>query len=646
MALDRSSEWYHCPGYWISEREMPARPPRVRQGIFGNGRLASARDLGPLLARPRPGDHALVLPEATLLVEAGDNGGQLEALLHRDLVLPQDLRDRHVLAVGTTGSGKTQKLILPQLAADLRDPERTIIALDAKGGVLFPFLQALARRYRPGQVVHQVNFKQPARNTIIWNPTTRIRTRADALEVAHAVCTNSDLDASAERTGSHHDKFWIHSSVNLLSDLLLVLARSAKEAKSMARAKQLLDGYSYDLAVFADAHKVKTTEYPAICRALEGSSHVTQQSVVADLAQRMILFGDENVVACTCRPNELDLAQLIRGGGILVLEVPEAHAGQLLPLTSLFITELFQVLLGEAQAAPDGRLPRPVSVTLDELGSACGRLPEFDRRLSTLRSRGVSVTGAVQTLGQLESLYGKSASAIAEGFCTKIFFGGGLGHADARFASELSGVCTVENVTVTETEEVGEDTLRVSRTRTPTPRPVLLPEEVCRPPVSTLLGSPVTVFTPALPPFQAYLTPAYQTPDLARALESGQPRKPASSGADPTARQIRASKQRLGWRELAGPVRTWWRQHEKKHRRRRGRFLELLRRLEALAPLYRRLSAAAAPGLLTELYHVHRATGATRLATTLDYLRYHLRRGQEEEKRKTGEDEGADKAIR
>jgi type IV secretory pathway TraG/TraD family ATPase VirD4 len=547
--------------------------------------------------------------------------------------------------VGTTGSGKTQKLILPQLAADLRDPDRTLIALDAKGGVLFPFLQDLAKRYRPGQVVHQVNFKQPARNTIIWNPTTRIHTRADALEVAHAVCTNSDLDANADRSGSHNDKFWIHSSINLLSDLLLVLARSTREVKSMARAKQLLDGYAYDLAVFADAHKIKTAEYPALCRALEGSSHVTQQSVVADLAQRMLLFGDENVVACTCQPNELDLGELIRSGGVLVLEVPEAHAGQLLPLTSLFITELFQVLLNEAQAAPDGRLPRPVSVTLDELGSACGRLPEFDRRLSTLRSRGVSVTGAVQTLGQLESLYGKGAGAITEGFCTKIFFGGGLGHADARFASELSGVCTVENVTVTETEEVGEDTLRVSRTRTPTPRPVLLPEEVCRPPVSTLLGSPVTVFTPALPPFQAYLTPAYQMPDLARALESGRPAAPAPDG-DPLEGQIRASKQRLGWRDLTGPARAWWRRQEKKGRKQRTRFLGLLRRLEALAPLYRRLSAAPAPGLLAELYHAHRANGASRLATTLAYLRYHLRRRLEEQQRQTGEDEGADKAVR
>jgi type IV secretory pathway TraG/TraD family ATPase VirD4 len=509
-------DWSADESFWCHPEDLPPRPTRLPGGLHGNGRLASARHLAGLT----PGPGGLSLPEATLLVEDDVDGSTLRPLLNHGLHLPAELRQRHLLAVGTTGCGKTQKLILPQLAVDLADPQRCVVALDAKGGVLFGYLCALARRHRPGQAVHLVNFKSADRTTHVWNPARHVRSRQEALEIAHAVCSNAD--AGSHRGHSQNDAFWLFSSINLLADTLRLLADDPREASSLARAKEVIDSGAYALALLADKHpfsKEINSRYPAVARYLEGSSNVTQQSVLADCAMRLTLFGDEEVARATSGDNELDLRALVRTGGVLVVEVPEAHARQLTPLTNLFVTRLFGALLEEAMAAPDGRLPRPCSVVLDELGSACGKLPDFETRLATMRGRGVAITGAVQSLSQLEHLYGSSAG-VMEGFSTRLFFGGGLALADAKHASELAGICSVACTSRTRSRRP-DGLMQHSRTTTPVARPILLPDEVARPVVHPLLGAPLTVFVPGVPPFLAYLTPAHEQPTLAVCLHEG-----------------------------------------------------------------------------------------------------------------------------
>jgi len=573
-----TNDWRNDPSLWMRPGDLPARPARLASGIHGNARLANRRDLAALLRCPEPG--SLFLPEATLLVEEAEDGSRLAPCLHAGLHLPATWRERHVLAIGSTGCGKTQKLILTQLAADMADTQRTIIALDAKGGVLPGYVQALARRYRPDQAVRVINFKSTSRTTHRWNPAQRITSRHQALEIAHAVCSNVEDAASESRT---NEAFWLFSSINLLADVLRLLADDPREISSLARAKQVIDNSAYDLAVLSDHHPFKNNfeqRYPALRRYLDGSNNVTQQSIVADCAMRMTLFADEAIARTTSGPDELDLRGLIREGGVLILEIPEAHARQLTPLTNLFITLLLGALLDEAMESPGGRLQRPCSVILDELGSACGRLPEFETRLATLRSRGVAITGAVQSLRQLEHLYGASAS-VADGFSTKLFFGGALSPADAKLASELAGLCTV----VCETHSISktpDGQVTQTRSRGPAARPVLLPDEVARPTVHPLLGSPVTIFTPDTPPFYAYLVPAYERPELAACLAEGEARE---RQWQERLRQLRAELHRLktalNWDGLRGEAFAWWHEVEA-----RGEELlhEMLSLLEPLGP--------------------------------------------------------------
>ncbi len=612
------TDWRSQIDFWFRGNELPRRPRRIRSGIYGRARLASARDLEPLLGRGPEEAGGLRFPGVTLLVEDSADGARMAPLLHRDLRFPASLREKHLLAVGGTGCGKTTRLILPQLAADVADPRRAIIALDAKGGVFYDYLRNLARRHRPQSRVHQVNFRRPHRNTITWNPLGTLSNWADAFRVAHAVCSN------VERGVPPKDPFWINSSINLLADILHALVEENPEEASLGRAKFLVDGFPGELARFLHKRKKK---YPAIARVLDGADRNPNTSIIADLSMRLLLFGDEGVVACTCGPNKLEVDALIAEGGILVVEVCESDAAELLPLTNVFITQLFTRLMNAAMAEPSGRLPRPVSITLDELGSACGRLPEFESRLATLRSRGVSLIGAVQTLSQLEHLYEGAYGSILGNFNTKVFFGGGLSLEDSRYASQQSGTTTVDSVGMMQSFPVAGAAPQTTLTHTPVSRPLLLPEEIARPELHPLLGSPATVFTPDLPPFQAYFPPAFETPETAWAFA------PPANAEE----HVEQLFEQTGREELPEPCSEWFNGLRERFRYTPTALSELLEQLRQMRTWHDRLRDRK-PSLLEEWHEAERQCDTQDPRAVLAFLHWSLIHRWEKQQRDRGED--------
>lgn len=619
--LPEHFNWHDEPSFWYHEEDLPRRPRRARDAVFGAGRLATAAELDRFTSFDPTDRHALRMNTVGLLVEPDDRGRTLRALPPSDLYWPREYREKHMLAVGLTGVGKTQKLILPQLAEDVRQPGRAVIALDAKGGVLFEFIRHLAAIHRPGQQVQQVNLKRPDRNTIGWNPARVIRSKKDALEIAHAVCSNVESGLPPK------DPFWLNSSITLLADVLLAMGQIDPAHASLARAKDLIDAFPHGLAAFVHGHD---SAFPAIERVLESPNQNPSSSIIADLAMRLMLFGDEGIVQCVCQENELDLKRLINDAGLLVLEVCESDATELTPLTNLFITRMFSTLMNMADARVDRRLPGPTSITLDELGSACGRIQDFEKRLATLRSRGVSLIGAVQTLSQLHDIYGHSATAIIGNFNTKLYFGGGLGVPDARFASEESGTMTAEFVQVSKISTGKHST--TSRTVTPVSRPVLLPEEIARPVEHPLFGPPVTILTPTLPPFMAYLTPAHQIPGVREALPASSVFEVSSwSNLDEDTstemsadeRVIQLSKAHLGWRKLPETDLHWWSELEARYRTEHGSFARLLQGLVELLPLYRQVTGRE-DGLLQEFRSESPNSGVTNVEGNIAFLMWRL----------------------
>jgi hypothetical protein len=208
-------EWYHRPAFLFRPNEIPSRPRRGRLPTYGNARLARAEDCADLIGPNN--EEALTFRDVVFLLEGSRDGSTLAPLIGHPLSLNRDLRERHCLVTGGPGSGKTTRWILPALIADLARPSRGLIAIDAKGGLLFPILKYFAQRFgtKPPRCI---NFKNRSVSTCRWNPAVRPLSRARALEIAHAVCMNVDKGTSSG--GSVNEAFWVFSSVNLLSDIL------------------------------------------------------------------------------------------------------------------------------------------------------------------------------------------------------------------------------------------------------------------------------------------------------------------------------------------------------------------------------------------------------------------------------------------
>jgi type IV secretory pathway TraG/TraD family ATPase VirD4 len=488
------------PGFWFDEENTPWRPRRLRRGIYGTARLARRADLEPLLA-PAGDGPCSGLPFYAALVEAGADGADLEPILWGALHLPDEVRGRHLLAVGQTGCGKTTRLVYPLLAADLAQ-RRTVIAVDAKGQKLLPLVERLVAHHRPGCPVRLLNFRDPGRSAR-WNPLRSVRSEGEMHDVAYKVCTL--VDKGGEREGA----FWLNNSIDALTAIGWALVQDPREQASLARARQVAALPIAEFARFADAHP----SVPGLHRLWElyNDAHQTGACVFQDLRMRLSTFLDERVAQTTSGgPGELDLDDLLRGGGVLVLEVNETDVGKLKQVLNLFINHLFTRLIALAAESPDGRLPCPCSLFLDEFASAVGRIDEMEVRLNTLRERGVSVVAAVQSLSQL-NLYGTQAPQVLAGFASKLFFAG-LDWSDAEYASRLAGVTTVA---AGPEAEAGEALLLPYL---PAARPLLLPEEVARPVKHPAFGPPATLFLPETPPVQLYLRPAYDLPLLAGLL--------------------------------------------------------------------------------------------------------------------------------
>jgi hypothetical protein len=186
-------------------------------------------------------------------------------------------------------------------------------------------------------------------------------------------------------------------------------------------------------------------------------------------------------------------------------------------------------------------------------------------------------------------------------------------------------------VTVTETNEVGiEENVQLSYTRVPTARAVLLPEEVARPQAHPLLGAPVTTFLPGLPPFQAYLTPAYEQGELTAALRAG---TESTSPRDDLAEREAA----LGADRLPPSLQPAWQQIRQRFDR--DRLGKLFDELEALREVQEQLPDPS-PSLLELFVGARRESGTGDVAASLSYLHWRLVR-QIESRSQRGPDDPA-----
>ncbi|MBK8976580.1 MAG: type IV secretory system conjugative DNA transfer family protein [Planctomycetes bacterium] len=554
------------PEFLRSPDALPVRPPAHPIPIHGSAHLARREDLLPL-TRPSGLPHDTVLHHACPIHVGRD--GKVDALWSVALHFGEELMCRHVLGIGRTGCGKTTELILPLAASQIQDPERTVVLFDVKGELAGSYDELARLAGRAPEDVLRLDLTDAAR-TVGWNPAGTGVDTDRALDLALHVCR-----ASETRSHPNESPFWIQTSTDLIGGILIALTDDPREVPSLARVRAILDLPRDQFVAWFQAH--------AECHALQrfraflASESGNAYTALTDAANRLLVFLDRQLAAVTSH-HELRFARLVERPTVLVVVVPEAHIERLRPLFNLFVQQLIAELINLADRQPGARLPRPVTLFLDEFASALGRLPDFEVRLNTLRSRRVAVVAAVQNLGQVRQAYGLGTQPVLAGFSTKVFFAG-LEHEDAIYASQLSGRMTAESTIYHEMQDQRTGEWRVhARDRVAAPRQVLEPDEIDRPREHFELGRPTTWFLTERPPFQCWLVPAHRTPELGRILGrarlgefADRGRRPTALHFDPSAPPQRRRERRLASLEAELGL-------QRASRRARARWAELRRR--------------------------------------------------------------------
>lgn len=485
--------------FFVKEQEVTPttikRPKRSDDNELGAGNLATADLISPWFNKK-------VHLDTHLHVEGikGANGVYSDFKI---LSIPIEERNRHILAIAKTGSGKTTKLILPILYHDCMCEHRSTIVIDSKPE-MWRKLANMTRKYNPKKKILLFN-PLDFHRSLSWNILSKIETDTDAKLIANTIIMATDNPQS-----KGDSPFFRNNALTLLNSIMVGLLSDPKEELSMPRIHELVQSGIQNLCNWFESHpKALRNTRTFVELARSGSQNA--DTIMSELAMRLSAW-DLEAIRTTTAFNELDMEVLIKEPTLLIIEFRESELEMLRPLANVIVIELLRYLTKMAEKYPGTCLPRPVSLVIDEFASALGRLPDIHVKLNTLRSRNVSIVAAIQSIGQIKANYSQDADSVLAGFGTKIFMPA-LDVQDSEWASKETGNMTIRF----QTTSVGSNRKIVEWFASKNKgsqeqvqqRPVLTPEEIGRP-----IDNCSTFFLPNTPPFQGFLVPYYKDNEI------------------------------------------------------------------------------------------------------------------------------------
>lgn len=417
----------------------------------------------------------------------------------------------NIAVFGSAGSGKSYSLIRPAILQSCKNNESMIIT-DPKGEMYKDTSFYLRQR---GYNVKVFNLLDIATSDA-WNCFKDIEAEGDPVTMAQILSETIIRNTSGKGGG---ERFWDEAEKNLLTALtLLVYHNSSKE---YGDNRGLGTVYAELTTTSLASMKAKMNDLPSNHEAKAPfnlflkSGESVQNSVMTGLGGRLQVFQNENVRHITSN-NEIDLSLPGKEKCAYFLIMSDQDSTFTF-LSSLFFSFLFIRLVNYAYSCPSGSLPVKVNLLLDEFCN-CGVIPDFDRKISTVRSRNISMMLIMQNLPQLKSRYPHEAWEEILGNCDIQICLGCNDKTTATYVSETSGIMTIDVSTIRTTRQtvpIMEMHPEYQRSSGVGKRNVLNPDEVRRMDKSKLIlmtnGANVSVinkFNYKLLPESALLIPA------------------------------------------------------------------------------------------------------------------------------------------
>ena len=354
----------------------------------------------------------------------------------------QHKRNLNVLVVGGSGAGKTFSYYKP----NIMQANSSFVCLDPKGEIVRDTGYLLEQKGYEVRVLDLINMNR----SHCYNPFVYLKNDNDVQKLV----TNL-FKSTTPKGASSNDPFWDTAAQMLLLSLIFYLMYEAPEdEQNFVMVMELLragdvheddDSYVSPLDMLMNRLETKNPEHIAVkyYHDYHSGSAKTLKSIQITLAARLEKFNLESLAKMTMT-DELDLPSLGEKKVALFALIPDNDTSFNF-LVSILYTQIFQQLFYLADHKYGGSLPVHVHFVMDEFANVS--LPDdFDKILSVMRSREVSVSIILQNLAQLKALFEKQWESIV-GNCDEFLYLGGNEQSTHKYVSELLGKETIDTNT-------------------------------------------------------------------------------------------------------------------------------------------------------------------------------------------------------
>lgn len=351
-------------------------------------------------------------------------------------------RNLNTLVIGGSGAGKTRFFGKP----NLMQCNTSFVVLDPKGEQLREVGNLLEKEGYVIKVVDLINMNR----SHCYNPFRYIKDDKDVLKLITNLIRNTTPKGSQT-----NDPFWEKSETALLEALCLYLLHEAPEEEqnftmvmemiAAAEVKEDDEEYQSPLDELFERLEIRNPNSLALkqYKIYKQAAGKTAKSILISVGVRLSAFNLESIASLTAT-DELEL-DLVGERKTAIFAVIPDNDSTFNFLIGMLYTQLFQMLYYQADIVHGGALPVPVHFLMDEFANVA--LPdEFDKLLSTMRSRLIFVSIIIQNLAQIKGLYKDSWESIV-GNCDTLYYLGGNEQSTHKFMSEYLGKETLDTNT-------------------------------------------------------------------------------------------------------------------------------------------------------------------------------------------------------
>ena len=379
---------------------------KYRHGMeYGSARWGTAKDIEPFQA-PKFADNIILTKTERLMMSNRPPD-------------PKNARNKNVLVVGGSGSGKTRFWLKPNLL----QCHSSYVVTDPKGTIVLECGQAMLKNGYKVKILNTINFKK----SMHYNPFSYVHSEKDILKLVTTLMTNTKGE------GSGGDPFWEKSERLLLTALIAYLHYEAPvEEQNFATLLEMLntmqvleDDEEYQNPVdllFEDLAKTKPNSFAGRQYKLyKLAAGKTAKSILISCGARLAPFDIQELRDLTMY-DELELDTLGDKKTALFLIMSDTDSTFNF-LISMVYTQLFNLLCDKADDVYGGKLPIHVRCLIDECANI-GQIPNLEKLVATIRSREISACLVLQARSQLKAIYKDNADTIVGNMDSQIFLGG------------------------------------------------------------------------------------------------------------------------------------------------------------------------------------------------------------------------------